>query len=96
MKDESLAIRLPAALARALARAARARGLSRSEVVREALAAYIAPARPPASPASRLAAKELAVAWATVPRLGPGEAEALARDIDRGRENLVLPDERWE
>ena len=101
MKDDYLAIRLPAALARALARLARARGVSRSAVVREAIVTLVEPAaRPPASPPARpparLTARELAAAWPTLPQLSPDEAEAFFRDLERGRESLVLPDERWE
>ena len=97
MKDDYLALRLPTALGRALARLAKARGLSRSEVVREAISTYVEPAaRPSPSPSVRLVAKDLAAAWASIPRLSPDEVESFTRDIDRGRELVNLDDERWE
>lgn len=42
MKEEQLTLRLPRDLARLLARRARERGLPRSQVVREAIHAYLA------------------------------------------------------
>ena len=98
MKDDYLALRLPAALARALARLAKARGLSRSEVVREAIAGYLEPSsRPPTPPPStRLSARDLSAAWVSIPRLSADEAESFGRDNERGRELVTMDDERWE
>ena len=50
--DSQFTLRLPAPLARAVARRARERGVLRSVVVREALEAYLAP--PPAPDAEAL------------------------------------------
>ena len=58
MADQT-SFRLPTPLARALTRAARARGVPKSQLVREALERYLAdegPARPPASVKERSAA----------------------------------------
>ena len=51
--DEQLTLRLPADLARALRRAARARGVPKAHVVREALHAYLSEAPPDAEAAWR-------------------------------------------
>jgi hypothetical protein len=51
MADQT-SFRLPTPLARALARAARARGLPKSQIVREALERYLTESVPGASPAS--------------------------------------------
>lgn len=58
MKDDQLTLRLPRSLARALSRQARERGLPKSQLVREALQAYLAggPASDPADAWRRAAA----------------------------------------
>ena len=95
MKDSHLTLRLPADLARALARWARARGLPKSEVAREAVARYLAP---PAveSPVRRVTARELAALWPALPRLNAAEATAFAEDIDRMRSELPPARVAWE
>ena len=50
MKDEQITLRVPAALARALARRARERDVPKSQLVREALERYFA--EPPVEPAA--------------------------------------------
>lgn len=77
--EEQLTLRLPAALARALRRHARGRGVARSLVVREALQFYLSAAAPPEPGA---AWRELAPLVGAV-RLDPAAAEqdALARRI---------------
>lgn len=95
MKDSHLTLRLPADLARALSRLARARGLPRSQVVREALAGFLTPAAAaPASP--RRTARDLASRWSGLPRLLPVEAGDLGRDIEASRLQVPPLDERWE
>lgn len=97
MTDAHLTVRLPADLARALARWARARDVPRSQVVREALAQYIAPASSPDERhAQRLSARELAECWPQLPRLGPEDAGALAADVAAGREELPAVRAAWE
>ena len=49
MKDDQLTLRLPRDLARLIERRARERGLPRSQVIREALEAYLAEPAPAAS-----------------------------------------------
>jgi hypothetical protein len=73
--DSQLTLRLPAALARALGRLARRRGVVRSQVVREALEAYLSgPAVPDADALWRQAAPLVGSM-----RLKPsGEADELA------------------
>lgn len=92
MKDTHLTLRLPRELARALARWAKDLGLPKSEVAREAVARYLAPA-----PAGRmLTAAELAKAWGSVPRLSPADAEGLGADIAASRRGLPAPRDPWE
>ena len=92
MKDTHLTLRLPRELARALARWARARGVPRSQVVREAVSRYLgtgmaaaAPEPPPSPTPAGLTARGLAERWAALPRLTPDEAESLERDITSSR-----------
>lgn len=94
---EYLTLRLPAALARALARWARTRGLPKSAVVREAVTRYLAPADPEGH-TRRVTAGELEALLASLPRLSPDEAEAFARDLARARSELARGEERdpWE
>jgi hypothetical protein len=93
MKDSHLTLRLPADLARALARWARARGLPKSEVAREAVARYLAPVEPPVR---RLTARELAVRWPLLPRLEAVDASGFAEDIARSRKALPPVRTSWE
>jgi hypothetical protein len=84
MKNTHLTLRIPAALGRMLDRLARTRGVPKSQVVREAVATYLVPTGEGASPPI-ITCAELANRWATIPRLDPAEADALADDIARGR-----------
>lgn len=95
MKDAHLTLRLPAALARALARSARARGVPKSHLAREAVARYLAPAGPePGEPTVR--ASDLARAWGSLPRLSATEASEFAADLLRDRDQLTAPGPAWE
>lgn len=94
MKDSHLTLRLAADLARALARLARERGLSKSHLAREAVAHYLAP--PTGGEGRRLTARELAGRWASLPHLEPEDAGALADDIAAARAELPPVREPWE
>lgn len=93
MKDSHLTLRLPAELARALARWARERGVPKSQVAREAVAQYVAPSAP-ATP--RPTAREVAARWSSLPHLTPEEAGALAADIVAAREALPPAPAPWD
>jgi hypothetical protein len=95
MKDSHLTLRLPAALARALARLAKHRGLPTSHVVREALVEYVAPAGDRMPPVANMTAGELARRWATLPRLSSDEADAYAADIAKARAALPRLKRPW-
>jgi len=95
MKDTHLTLRLPAALAKALAKWAAARGVPKSQVAREAVARYLSPAPAGPSEVGGLTARELAVRWSGLPRLLPEEADALAEDLAAARATLPPPRE-WE
>jgi len=89
MKDSHLTLRLPAELARALARWARERGVPKSQLAREAVVCYLSPAGQAAGqPASTVTAAELARRWAFLPRLTPEEAADLAADVLAARRSL--------
>jgi hypothetical protein len=94
MKDSHLTLRLPAALAQALARWARARGVAKSAVAREAVARYLA--EPAGEPARRVTGRELALRWPDIPRLDPADAAEVAAEIERGRTELPVPPPAWE
>jgi len=86
MKDDHLTLRLPRELARALARWARARGVPKSQLAREAVARYLAPVE--GAPARLVTAAELGARWALLPRLTPEEATDLASDVEAARRSL--------
>jgi hypothetical protein len=96
MKNSHLTLRLPAELARALARKARALGVPKSQMAREAVARYLLPIAGEGRPERRLSAKELARRWSAMPRLSPDEAEAFARDLEVGRDVLPPISSPWE
>ena len=96
MKESYLTLRLPRELARALAHWARTRGVPKSAMVREAVAAYLAPAAPVPAPPTGLTAGDLASRWDTLPRLLPGDAAALERDITASRAALPPPRAPWD
>lgn len=94
MKDAHLTLRLPEALARALARSARALGVPKSHVAREAVARYLDPKAPSAG-ARVLRAGELAERWRALPRLTSTEAEEFAAELQHARETLPPPAAKW-
>jgi len=94
MKDTYLTLRLPRALARALAHWSRTHGMAKSAMVREAVAAYMAPPTP--APETVVTAGELATRWSTLPRLAPGDAATLEHDLAASRETLPAPKSAWD
>ena len=89
MKPSHLTLRLPADLARALARWARERGVTKSQLAREAVVRYLSPSGLAAEqPVSIVTAAELARRWAFLPRLTPEEAADLAADVLAARRSL--------
>lgn len=96
MADEHLTLRLPTHLARALTRWADARDLSKSRVVREAIARYLdAPPEGDRGPAG-LTARTLAQRWAALPRLHADEAARFAEDLSAGAAEMSPPAPPWE
>jgi predicted transcriptional regulator len=97
MRNSHLTLRLPADLARALARFARGRGASKSQVAREAVARYLAPSSGPLERAAGagLTARALAERWAELPRLTPEEAGDLEADIAAARAGLPVVRTPW-
>jgi predicted transcriptional regulator len=95
MSPSHLTLRLSRELARALARSAKVRGLPKSEIVREAVARYLA-AGARDEPGARVSARELAARWPSLPHLTADEASALARDIAASRGSLPPPRAPWE
>ena len=96
MQDSHLTLRLPADLARALARWARSRGVPKSQLVREAVARYFAPSTAPAERPPQVTARSLAERWPTMPRLTPEEARGLEADIAAARVALPPARPQWE
>ena len=95
MKDDYLTLRLPRELARALARWARDHDLPKSQVVREAVARYLAPGRAGSQSAPRLTVAEFLRGWAALPRLTPDEARDLAEELAAARRRLPGPPVPW-
>ena len=95
MKDSHLTLRLPAALARLLARSARARGVPKSQLAREAVGRFLIPADDEPLGAAGFTASDLARRWQSWPRLLPAEAEGLGRDIEAARADLPPVPDSW-
>jgi hypothetical protein len=94
MEDAHLSLRLPDALADALDRAAAAKGLPKSKLVREAVAQYLTggaprPNRPPRS------AREFLLIWDALPHLSVDEATRFDTDIQSARSSLAPPVDPW-
>jgi predicted transcriptional regulator len=96
MKESHLTLRLPADLARALLRRARALGVPKSQMVREAVAVYLEPVTAAAAEVRRVSARDLAARWNMVPRLRPDEAASLGADIAASRKALPAARGAWE
>ena len=95
MKSSYLTLRLSADLARALGRWARSRGVPKSQVVREAVARYLAPSSNPAERPVRVTALALAERWAAIPRLTGEEAADLEAAIAAARAALPPVPKPW-
>ena len=91
MKDEHLSLRLPGDLAEALAEEAKARGVAKSFVVREAVSTYLGGVDSSRSAEHTLLARDFARIWATLPVLERDEARAFADDIEDARKAIVPP-----
>ncbi len=96
MKDSHLTLRLPAALARLLARSARARGVPKSQLAREAVGRYLNPVADEGASGPDLTAAELARRWKALPRLGLAEADGFRRDIEAAQAALPPVPKSWE
>jgi len=87
--DDHLTLRLPRALARALARWARERRMPKSQVAREAVAAYLAVPGGSVSPSNpTVTGAQLADRWAGLPALTPEEARDFASDVEAAAKGL--------
>lgn len=95
MNQTHITLRLPGDLAKSLSRLARARHVSKSQVVREAVASYLGGASLPVE-SRPVTALELAARWPRIPRLTPEEAAGMAADIEASRVALPLPPVSWE
>ena len=95
MKTAAITLRLSAELAKNLGRIARGRGIPKSQLVREAVARYLAPSGSEAK-APRITASSLAERWKDVPRLTRDEASDFRKDIEAARTELSPPASAWE
>lgn len=96
MKESHLTLRLPADLARALVRKARALGVPKSHMVREAVARYLEPASISAADVRHVSARELAARWKRLPHLTSDEAESFGDDVAAARNKLPAVQNPWE
>lgn len=96
MKQTHLTLRLSEELARSLARWAKARGLPKSQIAREAVAQYVGMPDGTQPADRRVSGREVARRWRTMPRLTVKEATALAADIDAGRALIPSAPFPWE
>jgi hypothetical protein len=85
MRDSHLTLRLSADLSRSLARFARGRGVSKSQVAREAVARHLAPSAPAVGRPGGIPGAVLARRWRDLPRLTLEEALDLEADIASAR-----------
>lgn len=95
MKTAAITLRLSAELAKNLGRIARGRGVPKSQVVREAVAKYLAPPGSEAR-APRVTAISLASRWRDVPTLTPNEASEFRKDVESSRGELPDLTPVWE
>ena len=101
MKDSHLTLRLPAALADLLDRWADERDLPRSQVVREAVSAYLSgpvagtAGAPGAAAVRRVTGSELAQVWPALPHIDPHDARRLGTDVARARRQLPPVKDPW-
>ena len=96
MNQTHLTLRLSEELARGLARWAKARGVPKSQVARDAVARYVGMPEGTQPTDQTLTGSEIALRWRNVPRLTAKEATALAADIDASRALLPSTPVPWE
>lgn len=98
MRDMHLTLRLSRDLARAVTRWARAHGVAKSQVVREAVASYVGAAPPAAVPTGivPLTSRVAAARWSSLPHLSVEEAGGLAGGIAASRTILPRLTPPWE
>ena len=99
MRDMHLTLRLSRDLARAVSRWAKAHGVAKSQVVREAVASYVGASTPTATPAEyagALTGRMAAARWASLPHLTADEAGGLAGGIAASRTSLPSVGLPWE
>lgn len=94
MNEKLISLRLPKALERQLARAAAARDIAKSSLVREAVAAYLG-ARTSAQEVPVMRASDVVKLWESLPSLTSDERAAFADDIDDARRGLREPRDPW-
>lgn len=94
MKDALLSVRIPADLANALDHRATERGVGRSAMVREAVAAYVT-SRPAPAPIVPMPLAAFLDAWKSAPRLTTDEAAAYDADLRAARRELPPLDDPW-
>lgn len=95
MKSAAITLRLSVELAKNLGRIAKGRGIPKSQLVREAVARYLAPSGSEAR-VPRINASSLAARWKDVPRLTPDEAFNFHNDIEAARAHLPPQASAWE
>src|SRR6185437_1246813 len=99
MRDMHLTLRLSRDLARAVARWARAHGVAKSQVVRDAVASYVGMASSTAASAelgAAMTARVVAARWSALPHLSAEEAGGLAGGIAASRTSLPQVTLPWE
>ncbi len=96
MKDSHISLRLPAAIARALDKIARAHAVPKSQVLREALGRYILPQTADRANPPPITAAELLARWRQLPRLAADEAEEMAKDLADARKKIPPVKPTWE
>ncbi len=96
-KDSHLTIRLPGPLSEALDAEAARRGVARSQVVREAVATYVAaPLSARRAIVPPITAAQLAERWHDLPHLSAHDAELFAVDVACAREDAPPRVPEWE
>ncbi len=96
MKNSHLALRLSDELAAALEKRALLERVPKSQVAREAVARYLAPAGPIPGDGREVTAREVAARWNRLPRLSVDEATDLGAAIADAQEALPPVRSPWE
>jgi len=99
MRDMHLTLRLSRDLARAVSRWAKAHGVAKSQVVRDAVANYVGATSAASAPLEHdagLTARDASHRWASLPHLSVEEAGGLAGGIAASRTSLPRVTPPWE